>query len=268
MHVRNIIVLTCGTIVLLTGCGPAHGPPKVLLPDPGDMPAQASGRRLFNTPNAFIYAHSDTDAGEADRWVVGVKDYIRRNYRKELDKGVVLVNGPGDEPLARTIEDLYAHENDPSLMTTPPRRSQSPEQVREKLQKEGLSEDAFIRGCSVPLTAARLETMGISMQGATWAMAGPSHALASECGIATIAAGLMKRNPKLTAEQAHDAAARFPDLAAMPFEMARGQPIMILWVQQQKEWTDDQRRTAIIKYLKGQLRKNGLPVPPDNEMGW
>src|SRR5262245_39276291 len=238
-HVSRFASLLYVSIVIFAGCGPTHGPPKVLLPAPGDMPAQAVGRQLFNTPNAYIYAHSDADAGEADRWVVDVKNYIKRNYQRDLEKGVVLVNSPTDPPLARTIEEEFALENDPTLMTTAPRRSQSPEQIREKLNQEGLSEEAFIRGCSVPLTSSKLQSMGISMNGATWAMAGPSHALASECGIATIAAGLMKRNPKLTPQEAHDGAARFPDLAAMPFEIVRGQPILILWVQQQKDWNDD-----------------------------
>ena len=57
-------------------------------------------------------------------------------------------------------------------------------------------------------------------------------------------AALRKKNPDLTEQKAHDIVARMPDLAAKPFEMSRGQPVVVSWVQRQKKWSDDQRRDA------------------------
>jgi hypothetical protein len=266
--VRSLWLITAALQFALVGCGPTHGPPKVVLATPNDMPAQWEGRQLVNTPNACIYAHSPAAAGEADRWVGQVREYIKRNHHRELEKGIVIVMEPTDRPLARNLDEEYAMENDPALLITKPRHIKTPDEIRKRMEQEGIPEEPTAAATPLPLTSARLQSMGLPVGDAVWAMSGPSHQLASQSGIEVMTSALRKKNPNLTQQKAHDAVSRMPDLAAKPFEMTRAQPIFIFWVQRQKDWSDDQRRQAILKYIKHVLRENWLPVPSDEELGW
>lgn len=81
-------------IAILPGCAPA-----VLLDNPPDWPGDWAGRRLFNTPDAFIYAADDLAAGETDRLVRTVVEDFRNQTQREASKGLILVTGEGDPPL-------------------------------------------------------------------------------------------------------------------------------------------------------------------------
>ena len=58
---RSILASPLGAAVLLSamGCGPA-----VRLENPASWPALWQGRQFYNTPNAFVYATSDSAADE------------------------------------------------------------------------------------------------------------------------------------------------------------------------------------------------------------
>ena len=60
----------------------------------------------------------------------------------------------------------------------------------------------------------------------------------------------------------------FGGMFAKPFEMPRGDPVFILWAQQQGDWSDDPRRDAIGKRLRYTFKTNGLPVPKDEDLEW
>lgn len=266
-------MLTCAglsglLLTVATGCAPQAGPPKVVLAAPTDVPTQWQGKKLYNTPNAYIYAAGPESAGEADRWLAELKNYISRKHRATLDKGVVIVAEPGDAPIAPTLEEQLAMEQDSSLIVTPPRKSKSAAEIRKRLDEEGIPEAPIARAASLPLSAARLAALGLHVPRADWAVVAPSHALASQCGIEVVAASLRKKNPKLDEPRSLELARKFPEMAAKPFEIARPQPVFVLWAQRQKDWSDSQRRAAILDYLKHVLRSNWLPVPSDDELSW
>ncbi|QDV89235.1 hypothetical protein RAS2_02990 [Phycisphaerae bacterium RAS2] len=266
-------VLVCGWVfgLLLTvvsGCAPKAGPPKVVLAAPTDVPTDWQGKKLYNTPNAYIYAATPESAGEADRWLAELKSYISRKHKATLDKGVVIVAEPGDAPVAPTLEEQLAMEVDPALIVTAPRNPKTAAEIRKRLDEEGIPEAPMARAASLPLSAARLAALGLNVPRADWAVVAPSHALASQSGVEVVAASLRKKNPKIDEPRSLELARKFPDMAAKPFEIVRPQPAFVLWAQRQKDWSDSQRREAILDYLKHVLRSHWLPVPEDDELGW
>lgn len=272
MIARRPSCFVCSGITLLTvlgssfGCGPTK--PAVLLATPANVPEAFNGRKLYHTPQALIYARSEAAAGEADRWVLDVKKYIERIYHRELEKGVVVVMDPRDPPVAQTLEDLLILERDPSIQVTKPRHEKSLAEIREKMSAAGIPERASVRASTIVLPRAKRESMHLEAGPSTWAVTAPSHELAVECGVEVGAGGLRKRRPDWSEEQARQAASMFKDRFAKAFEMTRGNPVFIAWVQRQGDWSDDQRRQAILKYLKHVYAANWLPTPKDEDLEW
>src|SRR5437773_1729991 len=81
-----------GIIITLvaSGCGPSE-----LLKNPSGWPAEWQGRRLYNTPSAYIYASTDSAAGEAERVTQSVAREIA-SRRGEPGKGLVVVTDVHD----------------------------------------------------------------------------------------------------------------------------------------------------------------------------
>lgn len=250
------------------GCGPT--PPKVLLETPKDYPADWAGRKLYHTPQAYIYARSDLAAGEADRWAKEVKDYVQQEYKRDLGKGVIVVMEPADEPVVRTLEEERALARNPEIIPTPPRKPESIEEVRKKLAENGIPEEPTMIAATVPLTKARLRQMGLEAPAAAWAVAAPSHALAAECGVPVNAGIMRKKFPGLfpTDEKALAAAEKMKDKGAQGFEITRGSVLFTVWAQQQQNWTDDQKREAIREHVRHIYRANWLPAPKEEDLEW
>lgn len=253
-------------IAYVSGCGPR--PPKVVLDRPAEFPAALDGRQLFHTPNAYIYAHDELEAGEADRWVKQVGDYIQRKHDRSLGKGLVLVMSPTDRPIISTLEEQVAMEHDPSIQRTAPRHPKSVEEVRAKFTEEGISESVALRGVALPLTRAKLAALAAGVPDVPWAVAVPSEALAREVGVEMGVGIVGKRWPNIEEEQARKMLSGRAASLAKPLLVARGQVVYTLWVQQQQDWTDDERREAILKHIRDTLRANWLPVPRDEDLQW
>lgn len=255
-----------GLFLIAAGCGPQ--PPKVLLDTPENVPAEYNGRKLYHTPQAYVYARSDEAAGEADRWVIDVKKYIKRNYQRELEKGLVVVMDPGDPPVVQTLEEAHLLERDPAIMVTKPRHAKSVAELRKRMADQGLPERPAITGMSLVLPPRKRQELGLETPATDWAAVAPSHALAVECGIEVGAAALRTKKQDWTEEQARKAATTFKDTLAKAFEIGRGNPIFIAWVQRQSDWSDDERREAIRKYLRHVFTSNWLPPPKEEVLEW
>lgn len=260
------LVLLGGLNTILVGCGPQA--PKVVLEKPEGVATEYDGHKLYHTPQAFIYARNDESAGEADRWVIDVKKYIKRNYDRDLEKGLVVVMDPGDPPVVQTLEDAYLLERDPVIMVTKPRHAKSVADLRKHMAAEGLPEGPAVKGMSLALPPRKRQELRLENPATAWAAVAPSHALAVECGIEVGAAGLRKKKPQWTEEQSRKAATMFKDSFAKAFEIGRGNPVFIAWVQRQSDWSDDQRREAIVKYLRHVFTSNWLPPPKEVDLEW
>lgn len=263
---RIAALLFVASITCVSGCGPQ--PPKVVLDRPAEFPAALDGRQLFHTPNAYIYAHDELEAGEADRWVKQVGDYIHRKHDRSLGKGLVLVMSPTDRPIISTLEEQVAIEHDPSIQRTAPRHPKSVEEVRAKFTEEGISESVALRGAALPLTRAKLAALAAGVPDVPWAVSAPSEELAREVGVEMGVCIVGKRWPNTKKEQARNMLKGRAATLAKPLLVVRGQVVYTLWVQQQQDWNDDERREAILKHIRETLRANWLPVPSDEELQW
>lgn len=263
---RRRVSLLGAVALAVAGCGPR--PPEVILDRPPDFPEAVGARRLFHTPNAYIYARNDVDAGEADRWVREIKSYIKRKHKADLEKGVVLVMDPADPPVIDTLEEQVLLDRDPSIMVTRPRKPKSVEEVRKRLVDEGVPEKPMVRGTSVVVPRSITKEMELKLPDVPWVVAAPSHALAIECGVEVGVGALRKKRPDISEEQARKVVRSLENSFAKPFEMVRGTPVYIAWVQRQAQWTDAERREAILDYLRHLYRSNWIPVPSEDELQW
>ena len=263
MKYSDAIILA---FAFIAGCGPQ--PPSVVLETPEGVNTDYGGRKAYHTPQAYIYARSDAAAGEADRWVVDVKKYIKRNYQRELEKGIVVVMDPGDAPVVETLDDAYLLERDPEIMVTKPRHPKSLADLRKRMADEGIPERPAVKAMAVVLPPRKRREMRLVTPATAWAAVAPSHALAVECGVEVGAAALRKKRPDLSEDQARQAAITLKDSLAKAFEIGRGNPVFIAWVQRQSDWSDDQRREAIRKYIRHVFKSNWLPAPKEEDLEW
>lgn len=266
MKRRAALASVIVAVSIMAGCGPK--PPSVLLETPAQLPADLGEKKLFHTPQAYIYARDELAAGEMDRMVKDVASYVKRKHGRELGKGLVLIMDPKDAPIAATIEDQLVLERDPSIMVTKPRHPKTLEETRSRMIEEGIPERPMIRGASLPLTGTKRRELGLGGSDAPWAIAVPSHDLAAESGVEVGVGALRKKRPDISEEQARKLAGSFSNSFAKPFEIVRPIPLFVYWAQSQSDWPDDQRREAILAFIKHVYRSNWLPVPSDDELQW
>ncbi|MBE7507634.1 MAG: hypothetical protein HS101_15295 [Planctomycetia bacterium] len=264
MKRRAALASVIVAVSIMAGCGPK--PPSVLLETPAQLPADLGEKKLFHTPQAYIYARDELAAGEMDRMVKDVASYVKRKHGRELGKGLVLIMDPKDAPIAATIEDQLVLERDPSIMVTKPRHAKSPAEVRNRLVDEGIPEGPSILAASVPLPTSKCRELGIGGTQAKWAVAVPSNELAQECAVEITVGALRKKRPDLPEEKTRSLARSLS--LSKPFEVGRSIPIYVYWAQSQADWTDGQRIEAIQRFIKYTFRSNWLPVPSDDELQW
>lgn len=80
---------------VLLGCAPLK-----LLPVPRAWPPKIQGRKLYRTPQAFIYATSAGGAGWMDRYLKPRLPRIEEEFNVRLTPGAIIVIRPGDPPLS------------------------------------------------------------------------------------------------------------------------------------------------------------------------
>lgn len=200
--------------------------------------------------------------------VQDVASYVKRSHKCELGKGLVVVMDPQDTPIAGSLEDQIMLERDPSILLTKPRHPKGVEDVRKRMVEEGIPERPMVRGASLPLPKGKLRDIGLSEISVPWAIAIPSHELAMECGVDVGIAALRKKRPDISEEQARKVAGAVSNSLAKAFEVVRPIPLFVYWVQMQPDWQDDQRREAILDFIKHVYRSNWVPVPSDDELQW
>jgi hypothetical protein len=253
-------------VLSITGCGPAR--PREILQAPEGYPAEFNGRRLYHTPQAYIYARNEIAAGEADRWVSEAESYIKSQFKADLPKGVVVVMEPDDPPIASTIEEELAIQRDPAIMRTSPRRLRTADEIRKEMSAQGVQEQPVVRGSTLPLTAERLRNMGLQLPAPAWAVAAPSHELAVICGKEVGIAAARKMAPNLTESQVKKVSEMGKEKLALAFEMPRLEVVFLLWIQSRQDMNDEQRREAMRNYIRRLYRSNWLPAPDDNHLDW
>lgn len=95
-------------VCLLLGLGGGCGP-MVVLDAPEHFPEKWLGRKLYHTPNAYIYASNPLAAGEADREVARVGKFLREKAGGTPGKGLVIVTDCWDEVIDSDLAFLSDH---------------------------------------------------------------------------------------------------------------------------------------------------------------
>ncbi len=110
MKIAGAVVASLMLSLAATGCAPG-----TLETNPESWPAEYAGRKLYTTPNAWIYASSAAAAGEVDRLMIEIRKEFLEITGQEAKKLLVIASDKDDPMLgdARAIFDDSQTMNSP-----------------------------------------------------------------------------------------------------------------------------------------------------------
>jgi hypothetical protein len=237
---RNFAWAVVALALLAAGCGPMN-----VLPGAPGWPSEMNGRRLYNTPRAYVYASNDAAAGEADRLVESVAMAIAARGGI-ASKGVVIVTDLRDGPLGTDARSFYRAIRGEDYV------SHCPGDKDEAFM--GMSEEVemLCRPEVVPVAAARAELKLPDEAGATWVVALPTRAM--------IDWGLVRYYAKSVRDQRELKWKAFA-VATLPLEVALVAPLhheteaveraVVVFEQianRQAGWSETGRRERVYEY--------------------
>jgi hypothetical protein len=133
--------------------------PAKLLDSPAGWPVEWKNRKLYNTPNALIYAGSAAAAGEADRLVASVARTFREENQSEPSKPLIIVSGSRDQPIVDDQVTLLRLAKRSEAQRETAERVSGEEiekeiaEMQAKMRDEGVSMDATLK--IMPITMDR-----------------------------------------------------------------------------------------------------------------
>jgi hypothetical protein len=260
MHDKPHLPATALLLLVTGACAPS-----VLLDRPDEWPAQWRDRRLYHTPNAFIYASSAAAAGEVDRLLVEVTGAFRSRTPGQPEKGLIVVTDTGDPPIADGETQLRIVEQPERksattqsaglVVTSRPSDSHDgiDEEDRREFAKLGLSIELLLAGTPFGIRHADL-TGGLGLppaaaQSAKWAAAMPTRAMCRSMMSKTMSAAL--KQEEVTLAQRLLIAPWLPlleSIAADELAAARRTVLFERLVSSQAGWTDDQRAAYLADF--------------------
>lgn len=177
-----LILHLVAALATLAGCAP-----DTILPNPEGWPTELSGRKLYHTPHAYIYATCDTAAGEIDRRLADVAhDFVEMTGATVEGKPLLIVTDLGDAPLLSTAEGYYTvaarHGLDDSkdYSGVGIRLARNRQDYQRYVAKAGLQPQDGIMMIALPLATEDLcDVLGLPCEvacGAEWAVALPTDA--------------------------------------------------------------------------------------------
>ncbi len=260
------------------GCGPA-----VLLDRPGEWPAEYAGRRLYNTPNAFIYASSVEAAGEADRLALEVARRFSSETGGRATKGLLFVQDRHDglllaEPQAM-FELLHEGEVSQAAASAPADGAASPtwEEQKREFAEIGVPAETMLGCVGFVIRKNLLDSrLGLPQAAATqsgWAATLPTR---GRCGAAAreMLDAVLRRSD-LSLAQRLIVAPWTPLLEALTADTlidAREMALYAGQVSAQADWSAERKQTVLGEYFARKSREQmaaadkkagALREPPD-----
>jgi hypothetical protein len=282
MNFKSCLLLAAtGLVVCLSGCAP-----KVLEAPPVAWPEIWRGRKLFNTPRAYIYAGSPALAGYADRAAEEVGKDFENASGRSAPKGLLVMTDSKDEPVFEDVKVFFM-----AAMRADKRRERANKQAASQpaasapesrpdgespvdedaeleaqwlafsqtKQKTGMDMMAMIEIAPLPLNESQIvDLIGMSSEVANqagWAVLLPSEPMVRR-GVHKLTSGMLK-NPELGVAAKIAAA---PLLLAMEPKMVSMMLVThkaVLFEQmarQQPDWTPEQVSKLAKAYSDGQLK--------------
>ena len=249
-------------LALASGCGP-----KTLLPVPATLPERLGVRRMWHTPRAYIYARDKAIAGETDRWIAEIADYVERVHQQKLGKGLVVVHDKGEQPCLSSFDDvvrlfLDAEKFDGVSDESAPGPPKPPrEKLREVMNESGMTEHMLRTVMPLPLDDAALQAIGLDAElipdDIAWRLTAASHR--------SLEAAVWEFGPKASERAEGKAAAVlmawaypivFP-LVAKGLRLPRDTLVFAMWSAKQASWTPDRRKNATERFTVERARAIG-----------
>jgi hypothetical protein len=160
------------------GCGPAE-----VIEPPGGWPPQWSGRKIYATPLAIIYASSDSAAGQADQAVRSAAAEYRKRTGRVPPRGVVIITDAGDEPIASDAaraSRLVAQARRRRMGSVEPFAEQDARELAERIPRqpmEGFDPMRVLQTQPMAFTASQLVEMGLPAAPEAWGAGLPTDDL-------------------------------------------------------------------------------------------
>lgn len=238
--------------LLVVGCAR----PRFLEPPP-ELPAELQGRKLWNTPEAIIYAREKAAAEETVAWIRDVQGHIGRTYRGTIGKGLVIVTDVDDkEPVITSLEALHRLETAPSPTASQPTLVER----RKRLDESGLTEAQACRVATVGLDDEAVRGFGLGQTlppEVQWRMCCPTDRLALKVTREFAPRAIEKKKGKAFATMAAPLMPVACVEAAKVFRLARDTQAFELWAARQSKW--EARRDAETRRY---MRERALLISP------
>ncbi len=234
-------------IASAAGCGPGK-----LLDAPPELPTELNGRRLWHTPRAYIYAAEEATAGETDRWIAELAAHVRRTYKAELGKGLVVVIDKDEPPFVRSFEELIRLQRRTARAAAVEQHELPDDEThRRRLAGAGMTEELACRVTPFELDAKAIADGGLPgpmPNDLAWSISCPSESLMEK--------SMWQFGPKAI-EEKHGKSFAVATFWAWPvafaeaakgFRLGRDVLVFELWTIRQDEWPIEKRRKAIRRY--------------------
>jgi len=256
-----------GTVLVASqlGCAPVK-----LLDPPVGWPVEWKSRKLFNTPNAYIYAGNNAAARQVDE----IAERVNREFQKRTDgrliKGLLLVNDVDEEPViadhqAYTKLMLNRSAAARNQALTDAQLEAQYAKIRQTMADQGTQAEMELLMTPVSLGRRDLTRMlGFESNvsdSVAWSAVIPTSALIEHANRENMQSELHNRKIGLVLQVPLAPIILFEErLRNAKAFVARDVAMFRSLAQQQADWSEEKRQDETLAYMERKLNETLLPV--------
>ncbi len=264
---RLLCLALLGTVLVASqlACAPVK-----LLDPPAGWPVEWKNRKLFNTPNAYIYARNDAAAGQVDEIAARVNREFQKRTDGRLVKGLLLVNDLGEHPV------IADHETYTKLMLnrsagirnqalTDAQLETQYARIRQTMADRGTQAEMELLMTPVSLSRTDLTLMlGFDSNvsdSAAWSAVISTSALIEYANRENMQSELHNRKIGLVLQVPLAPIILFEErLRNAKAFVARDVEVFRNLAHQQADWSEEKRQDETLAYMERKLNETLLPV--------
>ncbi|HWL93973.1 MAG TPA: hypothetical protein VNT79_10600 [Phycisphaerae bacterium] len=244
-----------GILFLGPGCGPS-----TILKNPESWPQQWCHRRLSTTPHAYLYASSDSAAGEIDRTCARVTREFVHDTEGRAGRGLIIVNDRADPIFQADWRAIYIASKRRAVELSgradaDAEKAWDEAMSEEKLADAGISRDLLLQMTPFALSSAEarehLQLGPLVIDQVSWVAILPTRALLREAMRKTIDAGLKQEKVGLVRRMAlAPMLAIFEPLMIDALSTMREVVIFEALASSEADWSEAHRDSVVRKFAK------------------